>query len=174
MSGDFPREITNGIVTLRQWRAEDFNFYAAYLADESTARFYGGRVDKQKAWRHLASLIGHWTLRNFGVYAVASSTGGELQGCVGLWQPYDWPCREFVFWFTADAYASGRALAAARLGLGLVRAASLPAETVTTFIHPGNDRALSLAHTLGGISRGEEPLFDFGPHVRVEYADRSS
>ena len=125
-----------------------------------------------KAWRHLASLIGHWALRDFGVYAVASSAAtGELQGVVGLWEPYDWPCREFVYWFTADAYASGRALAAARLQLGLVRAARRPGEIITTYIHPENELGLSLAHQLGGISRGEEPLFDFGQHVRVEYAD---
>ncbi len=80
MSAGFPQEISDGMVVLRQWKPEDFPFYAAYLADESTARFYGGKVDGQKAWRHLASLIGHWTLRGFGVYAVASSGTGELQG----------------------------------------------------------------------------------------------
>jgi RimJ/RimL family protein N-acetyltransferase len=171
MSAGFPREICDGTVVLRQWKPDDFPFYAAYLADERTARFYGGKVDKQKAWRHLASLIGHWALRDFGVYAVASSATGELLGVVGLWEPYDWPCREFVYWFTADAYASGHALAAARLQFGLVRAARRPGEIITTYIHPENELGLSLAHQLGGISRGEEPLFDFGQHVRVEYAD---
>jgi RimJ/RimL family protein N-acetyltransferase len=170
MSASFPRELDNEVVVLRQWRPEDFEFYAAYLGDERTARYYGGRVDKQKAWRHLASLIGHWTLRDFGVYAVASSDKGELQGCVGLWQPFDWPCREFVYWFTAEAYASGRALGAAKLALGLVRAVTPPDEAVTTYIYSGNEPALLLAHELGGITLGEADLFDFGRHVRVEYA----
>lgn len=169
MNAGFPREVTDGSVVLRQWRPEDFPFYAAYLGDERTARFYGGKVDKQKAWRHLASLIGHWVLRDFGVYAVANSVTGELQGVVGLWEPYDWPCREFVYWFTEDAYASGRALAAAKLQLGLIRGALRPDEVITTFIQCGNDLGLALAHQLGGVSRGEEPLFDFGQHVRVEY-----
>ena len=173
MSFVFPQQITDATIVLRQWRPEDFDFYAAYVGNEVTARFYGGVMDKQRAWRHLASVIGHWTLRKFGVYAAASRLGGDLQGCVGLWQPHDWPCREFVFWFTAEAYASGRALAAARLGIDAVRAARNPHEIVTTFIHPENQQALSLAYSLGGVARGEEPLFDFGQHVRIEYGDSS-
>jgi hypothetical protein len=34
------------------------------MGDERTVRFMGGRVlDRAQAWRNMASLIGHWTIR---------------------------------------------------------------------------------------------------------------
>jgi RimJ/RimL family protein N-acetyltransferase len=164
----FRPTIENSDVILRQWRAADFEFYAAYLGNEATAEYVGGAVDKQKAWRHLASLIGHWTLRGFGVYAVEDFATGQLQGCAGLWQPQGWPCREFAFWFTVEAYASVCAVQATQLAMDEVNTV-FPQESVTSFIHPKNLPALALAGELGGMPQGEEPLFDFGPHVRVSY-----
>jgi RimJ/RimL family protein N-acetyltransferase len=161
-------EVEKGGLRLRQWTAADFEFYAAYLGNEATAQYIGGAVDKPKAWRHLASLIGHWTLRGFGVYAVEDLVTRQLQGCSGLWQPHGWPCREFVFWFTADAYAGGRAAQAAQLAMDEVNAA-FPGEPVTGFIHPNNRIALGLAREVGGTLQGEESLFDFGPHIRIAY-----
>jgi len=135
-----PKVEENGMM-LRQWTAEDFEFYAAYLGNEATARYVGGVTDKPKAWRHLASLIGHWTLRGFGVYAVEQLASGQLQGCAGLWEPHGWPCREFVFWFTPDAYTSGRAARATQLALAQVKTA-FPQEPITSSIHPQNRRSL--------------------------------
>lgn len=167
----FPHEIERDGVLLRQWAAGDFEFYAAYLGSEATARYYGGAVDAQKAWRHLASVIGHWTLRGFGVYAV--TLRGQLQGCAGLWEPHGWPCREFVYWFTEAAYAREGASKGARLALDLVKGA-FSGEMITGFIHPENHQALSLARALGATLQGVEPLFDFGPHRRVLFFDPSS
>lgn len=71
---------------LRQWRPEDFEKFAAYYADESLARFVGGRCDRETAWRKMAALAGHWVLRGFGCWAVEERDSGDLAGCVGLWQ----------------------------------------------------------------------------------------
>ncbi len=164
----FRPKVEDSRVVLRQWTAADFEFYAAYLGDEATAKYIGGAIDKPKAWRHLASLIGHWALRGFGVYAVERLGGGQIQGCAGLWEPHGWPCREFVFWFTTDAYASGCALHATQLAITQVNT-TFPLEPVIGFIHPHNRAALALASTLGGTLHGEEPLMDFGPHIRVSF-----
>jgi RimJ/RimL family protein N-acetyltransferase len=167
MSTCRPEVESNGLL-LRQWTAADFDFYAAYLGNEQTAQYIGGAVNKHQAWRHLASLIGHWALRGFGVYAVEDLVTRQLQGCSGLWEPHGWPCREFVFWFTADAYGSGRAVRAARLSIDVVNAA-FSQEAITGFIHPKNHLALALASEIGGTIQGEEPLFEFGPHIRIAY-----
>ena len=164
----FAPSIDGGRVMLRQWMAADFDFYADYLGTAATAQYFGGVCDRQKTWRHLASLIGHWALRGFGVYVVDDLAVGSPIGCAGLWEPHGWPCRELVFWFTADAYLSGSARLAVQLAMAQAQAA-FPREPMTSFIHPQNAASLTLARGLGGTLHGIEPLFDFGPHVRVSY-----
>jgi RimJ/RimL family protein N-acetyltransferase len=155
-------------VTLRQWGAADFDFYAAHLESEATAPYLGGKMNRKQAWRHLASVIGHWSLRGFGPYAVVHRPTQQLQGCAGAWEPDGWPCREFVFWFTAEAYESACALHAARLVLDAMTSWSTE-DAIAGFIHPLNVVALNLARQLGGTHCGEKDLFHYGPHVRVCY-----
>ncbi|WP_439628470.1 GNAT family N-acetyltransferase [Shinella sp.] len=168
MTGTFPSELARGAVLLRQWKAADFEFYASFLGSDDTARFYGGVLDRQKAWRHLASLIGHWSLNGFGVYAVEDVQHGRPQGCVGLWEPFGWPCREFVYWFTPDAYAAGLAGQAVQLALDGVRA-TFPDEAIQSFVHPDNHEAVRLAYAAGGTAEGPMPLADYGPHLKFSF-----
>jgi RimJ/RimL family protein N-acetyltransferase len=168
LNSALPPVIQGDSLLLRQWSSEDFGFYSSFFASDSNARFYGGAVDRQKAWRHLASVIGHWTLRQFGVYAVEAVGCGGLQGCIGLWEPHGWPCREFAYWFVPSAYDSGRALRAGQLALARVKE-SFPDEEIKGFIHPDNALALSLANAMGATLHTEVPLFDFGPHVQVSF-----
>jgi len=155
-------------VVLRQWSASDIEFYVEYFGNPATAQYLGGVLDRQQAWRHLASVIGHWSLRGFGPYAVVDSRSQHLQGCTGVWEPDGWPCREFVFWFTPAAYETTHALHAARLALRAMRHAFY-SEAITGFIHPSNRAALALARQLDGTLHEEAPLFQYGPHIRVSY-----
>lgn len=151
-------------VELRQWRAEDFPAYAAYYADPETAQYVGGVKDAQAAWRHLASLIGHWALRDFGVWAVEDKETGRLIGCVGFWMPENWPQLEMPFWFLSDAYESGLAAEALRAALdyGRRRFADIEFET---YIPIGAEAANALAARAGGRRDGVIDLFDFGEHA---------
>jgi RimJ/RimL family protein N-acetyltransferase len=63
-------ELETDRLRLRQWKEEDFAAYAEYYAHEETAKLVGGRCHREAAWRRLASLIGHWTLRGYGYWAV--------------------------------------------------------------------------------------------------------
>ena len=63
---------------LRQWNADDFGDFARYYADEDNARYVGGQKDPERAWRHLALQIGHWTLKGFGYWAVDEKATNEL------------------------------------------------------------------------------------------------
>jgi hypothetical protein len=47
---------------LRPWRAHDFEPMAAFYADERTARYIGGTIGREQAWRRLAAIVGHWSL----------------------------------------------------------------------------------------------------------------
>ena len=56
---------------MRMWREDDFEEYAELCANPEVMRFLGGKTfDRTEAWRHMASLIGHWHLRGYGVWAV--------------------------------------------------------------------------------------------------------
>ena len=42
----------------------DFEPWARAMADERVVRFTGGQVmDRALAWRNMAAIIGHWTIR---------------------------------------------------------------------------------------------------------------
>jgi RimJ/RimL family protein N-acetyltransferase len=169
MSSSLDVSLEDEKVLLRQWAPTDVEFYVDHLGNEATAQYLGGILERQQAWRHLASVIGHWSLRGFGPYAVVDSRSQQLQGCAGVWEPDGWPCREFVFWFTAAAYDSSHALSAARLVLEAMRS-SFNDEVITGFIHPSNGAALRLAGELGATLHEEARLFNYGPHIRVSYA----
>ena len=52
-------------LTLRGWRAEDFEPYAAMLAEPEMVRFItrkGQPFSKREAWGEMAMLIGHWQI----------------------------------------------------------------------------------------------------------------
>ena len=59
-------------LTLRAFAASDFDAYAAKMADPEVPRHRGdGRpLERVDAWRQLAMVVGHWSLRGFGMWAV--------------------------------------------------------------------------------------------------------
>ncbi|MEO1541610.1 MAG: N-acetyltransferase, partial [Pseudomonadota bacterium] len=56
-------------MVLRPPQAEDFEFLRPFAMSDR-ARFVGGGADKDEghAWRILAILAGHWSLRGYGVF----------------------------------------------------------------------------------------------------------
>jgi RimJ/RimL family protein N-acetyltransferase len=79
---------------LRSWRLDDFDDFAAMMADPQVMRFLAGDgkpLPRFGAWQAFASTVGHWELRGFGMFAVIESATGTLVGRVGPWYPEDWP-----------------------------------------------------------------------------------
>ena len=65
---------------MRMWRESDFDEYAELCADPEVMRFLGGKVfDRTEAWRQMASMIGHWYLRGYGIWAVEEKRAGALR-----------------------------------------------------------------------------------------------
>lgn len=157
-----------GRVMLRQWCADDYPAYRDYYADPETAQYVGGVKDAQAAWRHLASVIGHWQLRGFGVWAVEEKRSRRFVGCAGFWMPQEWPELEMPFWFLADAYPDGLAAEALRTVLdhGLERFADVD---FATYIPVGAAAANGLAASIGGRRSGVIDLFDFGLHAVIKW-----
>ena len=148
---------------LRQWQASDFEPYAAYYGDEEMARYVGGMSSRADAWRRMASVIGHWTLRGFGYWAVEAKDTGKFVGCVGLWFPEGWPELELGYWLTRDmqgkGYATEAALASRAFAYDVVGA-----KTLVSYIHPDNEPSKRVAERLGARFERVIELLDHGPH----------
>jgi len=94
---------------LRQLRDDDANAIAALFADENTARFIGGVCNEEEAWRRMAVLVGHWTLRGFGYWALEEKQTSAFVGISGLWCPRGWPEREAAYSLLGAHHGKGYA-----------------------------------------------------------------
>lgn len=120
----------------------------AFFADDRS-RFYGGPKAPGEAWRDLASRIGHWALRGYGMFAVVAKDSGETVGLAGPVRPADFPEPE-MSWLLTEARHEGRGFAteAVRAALAHVFAthgwSSLP-----SYIDRDNAASRALALRLG-------------------------
>lgn len=67
---------------LREYRREDFDAFAAHLADPVSAAHLG-LVDRHTAWRIFCSQAGLWLIHGAGWWAVEEKQTGRLVGTVG-------------------------------------------------------------------------------------------
>lgn len=77
-----PRLTTERLV-LRELRAQDFEAYAAFMADPVATNFLAHTPDRRVAWRMFASLSGQWLLTGAGWWGIELAEAGEIVGTVG-------------------------------------------------------------------------------------------
>lgn len=153
-----PRLTTDRLI-LRGFEPGDADAYAAMMADPAVTQFLGdgeplGRAD---AWRQLALVIGHWTLRGFGLWAVEEKATGAFVGRVGCFEPDGWPQFELGYVLARPAWGRGYATESARCALGYAHDV-LARKRVVSFIQPRNLASIRVAERLGGTREGEVAL----------------
>ncbi len=152
-------ELTSERLRLRHFRDDDTDAYARMLADPEAVRFLGhGPLPRHEAWRQMAMLMGHWTLRGFGMWAVEERTRGELVGRVGFHQPEGWPGFEIGWLVEPSRWGRGYATEAARTCLDWARA-HREEERVISLIHPENLASIAVAEKLGERFERRHELF---------------
>jgi RimJ/RimL family protein N-acetyltransferase len=110
--------LTTERLRLRAFRSEDFEIYAGFLADLEVTRYLTGEpMNRADAWRNLAMVIGHWSLRGFGMWAVERKDDRTLIGRVGLHEPEGWPGIEVGWMLGRDYWGQGYASEAARAAM---------------------------------------------------------
>ncbi len=82
--------LTTDRLTLRAPEQRDFDAFAAFYASDRAA-FIGGPLDRERAWRQLATEAGHWQLLGYGRWIVADRATDAAVGMVGLWNPEGGP-----------------------------------------------------------------------------------
>ncbi len=134
------------------------DLYRRFYTDGEASKTYGGPLTPGAAWSRLASDIGTWTLKDFGVWAVRDSKDRNLIGACGFWQGLDWP-RELTWWLLPEAR-----------GRGFAQEASLAAiacayevwhwDEVQTYMQDENHAARALVLRLGGVKTKRQTFPD--------------
>jgi RimJ/RimL family protein N-acetyltransferase len=138
---------------LREWREDDLDAYAALSADPAVMEHLGGPVDRAAAWRTMALMSGHWTLRGFGQWVLERSDDGRVLGRAGLWEPAGWPGLEVGWVLAREAWGHGYATEAARAAIEWAWS-TLGAAELIALIAPANERSAGVAERLGMRRRG--------------------
>jgi RimJ/RimL family protein N-acetyltransferase len=141
--------LTTPRTIMRAWAPQDLDAVAAWMADPAVMRFLGGVKGRSDAWRSIATYLGHWQLRGYGLWAVQRSSDGQLLGRVGLWNPEGWPGVEVGWTFSRHAWGQGYATecGAAALAWGWAELADLG--RIISVIDPENLASRRVAERLG-------------------------
>jgi RimJ/RimL family protein N-acetyltransferase len=137
---------------LRAFTEADFPAYRALVADPQVMRFLGdGRpLSEIDAWRQLATIVGHWVLRGFGLWAVEERASGAFVGRVGLLEPGGWPGFEVAYTIAPAVWGRGYAREAAGVALAYART-DLGRTEIISIIRPDNVASVRVATALGAV-----------------------
>ncbi|GLQ95185.1 GNAT family N-acetyltransferase [Dyella acidisoli] len=88
---------------------EDFDAYAANMADAEAAHFIGGMQSRPVAWRGFLTLAGAWMIQGYSMFSVIEKATGHWVGRLGPWQPEGWPGKEVGWGLARGAWGKGYA-----------------------------------------------------------------
>jgi RimJ/RimL family protein N-acetyltransferase len=175
-----PRLQTDRLI-LRGWESRDFEAFAAIHGDRDVMTFLGGVQERNDAWRALASLMGHWSLRGYGMWAVERKSDGAVMGRVGLINPEGWPGLEVGWTLGKQYWGQGYATEAAQAALnyGFL---TQPVDRLISCIDPDNTPSQAVAARVGEMKGarthlrigGKEFPVDLWVITRSEWLKRQS
>jgi RimJ/RimL family protein N-acetyltransferase len=155
---------------LRWLREDDFDEYAKMCRDPEVMRFLGGvLLTDIEVWRQMATIMGHWYFRGYGIWAVEEKSTGKLVGRVGCLYPIGWPAFEVGWTLARDSWGKGYATEAAQRALAYAFT-ELDRDHVISLIAPENVASIRVAERLGEKVEGKTELL--GNEVLIYGIDR--
>ena len=153
---------------LRLYAERDLDPLAAMYADPESMRHIGeGKVlTREETWRALATSLGHWALRGYGMWAIELKATGEMVGRAGFIFPEGWPEFELGWQVAKPHWGRGYAPEAAAFALDYARE-RLGRARVISLIRPGNAASIRVAEKLGMRPEGR---IDFLGGTAIRYA----
>jgi RimJ/RimL family protein N-acetyltransferase len=137
---------------LRPTRAEDFEGFAALMADEAS-KFIGGPQARSVTWRGFLQVTGAWTIQGYSMFSLIEKATGRWIGRAGPWVPEGWPGTEVGWGLMKDAYGQGYATEAATAAIDWAFD-SLGWTEVIHCIDPDNIASQKVAQRLGSTNLG--------------------
>jgi RimJ/RimL family protein N-acetyltransferase len=138
---------------LRPTQPEDFEHWAAFMADAEAMRHLGGPVARSPAWRMFMCMAGSWSMLGYAMFAVIEKSTNQWVGRVGPWQPADWPGTEVGWGIVRAAWGKGYAPEAATATIDWAFD-HLGWTEVIHCIDEGNTNSEAVAKKLGSRNRG--------------------
>jgi RimJ/RimL family protein N-acetyltransferase len=144
---------------LRPFAAADWEPFAAICADGEVMQYIGagGALSRNDAWRSMASFLGHWALRGYGIWALEHRDSGALIGRLGFFDPPGWPGFELGWLLARAHWGNGFAREAAAVALRHAFEV-LQRERVISLIRPENRRSIAVALAIGEQLNGSVEL----------------
>ncbi len=144
---------------LRLFREADLDAYADMCGDPEVMRYIaaGQPLSRAESWRSMATMLGHWQLRGYGLWAVEERASGEMVGRIGCWNPEGWPGLEVGWMLRRRYWGRGFATEGARASLDYAFGV-LGCEHVISLIRPENAASIRVAERLGERLEGRTEL----------------
>ena len=144
--------LTTDRLRLRAFRAGDLDAYAAMRANPEVVRYLGtGRTSTPvEVWRMMATFLGQWALRGYGVWACEKIDGGAFIGAVGIFHPLDWPEPEIIYSLDRPFWRQGFATEAAGAARNWLFE-HFPLARAASFIRPDNLPSKRVVGRLGAV-----------------------
>ncbi|APG45740.1 GNAT family N-acetyltransferase [Phaeobacter porticola] len=111
-------------------------------------RFIDATDDPDALWWSIATIIGHWHLRGYGLFAAIERSTGRPVGMIGPWFPKGWPEPELSWHLTEGARGKGYASEAASAVLDWLFH-EMDWQTIASFIPEDNEASIALAQRIG-------------------------
>lgn len=135
-------------LTLRALGPQDVEASVAYLQDPRTV-YMGGPWSAADAFDHVCSLIGHWAIRGFGLFAMCHKGTDAAIGDCGLLRQGGYHEIELGWGiWSADLEGQGYVREAAE-AVRTYAYETLGLSTLVSYIDPDNARSIALAERLG-------------------------
>ena len=132
--------------------------YEEFYTNAQASSAYGGPLTAGAAWARLASDLGAWHLRGFGIWVIQRRQQQDLVGVCGYWQGTGWPL-ELTWWVLPEARGAGIAREASQAVIKhAYRVFRWP--VVETYMNDANEPARKLVLRLGGVKTGRRPFPD--------------
>lgn len=127
----------------------DFEAWAETMADPDTVRYLGSEPkNRLESWIHMASNVGHWTIRGYGMFSLEHRESGEWIGRAGPWNPVGWPEPEIGWTLSPKHRGRGYATEAGRAAIDFAFE-KLGWKRVAHCIIEGNEASMAVAERLG-------------------------
>lgn len=160
-------ELETARLKLRPTRSEDFEPWAAFMADPESARFVGGVQPRAVAWRGFLTMAGAWAIQGFAMFSVIEKATGRWVGRIGPWQPEGWPGPEIGWGIVREYCGRGYATEAAAATIDWAFDELGWSEVIHT-IDVENVASQVVAQKLGSYNRGRGQLPAPYEHVIVD------
>lgn len=149
----YPRLVSKRLMLISPADPE-FDANSAFL-DPGAPRFIDAAEDPDSLWWSIATIIGHWHLHGYGLFAVVERSTGMTVGLVGPWFPKGWPEPELSWHLMEPGRGKGYASEAAQAVLDWLFAEA-GWDTIVSYVPEENDASIALARRVG--ARPEKPV----------------